>query len=161
MPSVGQGLHVTSRVSYRHRMRWSVFLLPIALAIAACAAETVATTSLTQPTTTTTAITTTATPPTSTTVPAITTTTEQAMDVEIRSGEVTGTDRFRYDRGQTVEITILSDTAYEIHVHGYDLRYDLVPERQHTIEFTADVPGIFEVETHPDHLILFEIEVGA
>jgi heme/copper-type cytochrome/quinol oxidase subunit 2 len=111
-------------------------------------------------TTTTVAATTTSSPPTSTTAPANTTTTERDIDIEIRGGEVSGTDRFRFDRGQTVQITVLSDTVYEVHVHGYDLRYDLEPGEPHTIEFTADVPGIFEVETHPDHLILFDIEVG-
>lgn len=111
-------------------------------------------------TTTTFATTTTAPSPTTTTVPATTTTAEQTIDVEIRGGEVSGTDRFRFDRGQTVQITVLSDTVYEVHVHGYELRYDLEPGEPHTIEFAADVPGIFEVETHPDHLILFEIEVG-
>lgn len=109
---------------------------------------------------TTSAPTTTTAPITSTTTPATTTTTEEGADIEISDGEVDGPDRFRYAKGETVAITILSDSVYEVHVHGYDHRYDLEPEVPFTIEFTADVPGIFEVETHPDHLVVFEIEVG-
>jgi hypothetical protein len=128
------------------------------LLIVSCAAETAvpATT-----TTTTVATTTTAPSPTSTTALATTTTTELKVDVEIRDDEVNGPDRFEYERGEMVSITILSDTAYEVHVHGYELRYDLEIGEPLTVEFIADIPGIFEVETHPDHLPLFEIEVGA
>lgn len=89
-----------------------------------------------------------------------TTSTTPEIDVEISQGEVTGRERFEYQRGETVSISVLADAAYELHVHGYDLRYELEPGVLRTIEFTADVPGIFEVETHPGHLVLFEIEVA-
>jgi len=111
--------------------------------------------------TTTFATTTTVPSPTSTTTQATTTTAEQTIDVEIRDGEVNGPDRFEYERGEMVSITILSDTVYEVHIHGYELRYYLEIGEPFTIEFTADIPGIFEVETHPDHLLLFVLEVGA
>ena len=143
-------------------MRHSLLVVVIALVLASCSGETVVSTTTTDNTETSTTSTTAPEDTTSTTRSVTTTTTpEPAIDIEIREGEITGTDRFRFDRGATVEITVLSDTAYELHVHGYDLRYQLEPEVPLTIEFTADIPGIFEVETHPDHLLAFEIEVGA
>lgn len=100
-------------------------------------------------------------PEEATTNPAATTTTAgPEIDVEIRDGEVNGPDRFEYRTGEKASITVLADTEYELHVHGYDLRYDLEPGIPLTIEFTADVPGIFEVETHPGHLEVFQIEVS-
>ncbi len=71
-----------------------------------------------------------------------------------------GPDRFQYAKGEAVAITVVADTAYEVHVHGYDHRFDLEPGVPLTIEFPADVPGIFEVETHPGHILLFELEVS-
>lgn len=82
------------------------------------------------------------------------------IDVEIMDGEANGPDRFEYRTGDTVSITVVADTEYELHVHGYDLRYDLEPGIPLTMEFTGDVPGIFEVETHPGHLVVFQIEVS-
>lgn len=141
-------------------MRFIGLVVSLAVIAVACAADpTVAPTT----TSTTTAPTTTAPPQTTSTTVATTTTTttaEPEVDVEIRDGEVTSPDRFEYGQGEEVNITVLSDTAYELHVHGYDLRFDLEPGVPFTIEFVADVPGIFEVETHPDHLVVFEIEVG-
>ena len=81
--------------------------------------------------------------------------------VEVIEGEVIGPARFEYTVGEMVSITVGSDVAYEVHVHGYDHRYTVEPGTPLIIEFAADIPGIFEVETHPDHLVLFEIEVGA
>lgn len=140
-------------------MRFPTLLVIIALVLGACAAETtVSPTTTPEPTTTTTTTTLSATTPAS--VATTTTIAGAEIDVEIRDGEVTGPDRFEFERDEGVSVTVVSDTAYELHVHGYDLRYDLEPEVPFTIEFIADVPGIFEVETHPDHLVVFEIEVG-
>lgn len=115
-----------------------------------------------QPVTTTTSTSSTTAPPqtTITTDATATSTAAPEIDVEIRQGEVSGPDRFEYAIGEQVSISVLTDTQYELHVHGYDLRYGLEPGMPLNIEFSADVPGIFEVETHPGHLLVFEIEVG-
>lgn len=132
----------------------------IAVVLGSCATETTS-----SPSTTVAApvagTTSTTEPEATTTLPAITSTTAGSeIDVEISDGEVAGPDRFEYRAGETVSITVVADTEYELHVHGYDLRYDLEPGIPFTIEFTADVPGIFEVETHPGHLVVFHIEVS-
>jgi heme/copper-type cytochrome/quinol oxidase subunit 2 len=59
-----------------------------------------------------------------------------------------------------VEITVLTDVADEIHIHGYDIRYDAQPGIPVEISFEADAPGIFEVELESNHLPLFEIQVS-
>lgn len=56
--------------------------------------------------------------------------------------------------GSTVVLRVETDIPAEIHVHGYDHSADAVPGAPARIEFVADVPGVFEVEAHPDTLLL-------
>ncbi|MFC6081279.1 cupredoxin domain-containing protein [Sphaerisporangium aureirubrum] len=62
-------------------------------------------------------------------------------------------------RGQTVRITVTSDVADVLHVHGYDKSVSLRPGVAGTVEFVADTSGIFEVETHEQELQLFQLLV--
>ncbi|NUR84409.1 MAG: hypothetical protein HOY71_10025 [Nonomuraea sp.] len=62
-------------------------------------------------------------------------------------------------RGQQVTITVTSDVADELHVHGYDLERELKPGEPATITFTADITGVFEVETHRSELVLTQVAV--
>lgn len=62
--------------------------------------------------------------------------------------------------GSTVVITIASDTQDEVHVHGYDLFEHLHAGEEVTIEFEAEVPGIFEVEMETSKKLLIELQVG-
>jgi hypothetical protein len=105
------------------------------------------------PTTTVDSVTTTSAPETTTT------TTGLEIDVETAGGETEGPDVFEVTLGETVDIWILSDVDDEIHVHGYDLRFDLKAGVPFNLSFEADVPGVFEVETHERAQPLFEIEV--
>ncbi len=103
-------------------------------------------------------------PPT-TTVPGETTTTTPAPDVVIEGDSeseivVTGPDLFVFSIGEQLSITVLSSVQDEIHVHGYDLFYEMVPGEITTISFLGDVPGIFEVELESSHTQLFSIEVS-
>lgn len=119
-----------------------------------------ATTSLGETTTTVGDTTTTSNPsPTTTMSPEVTTTTRVQIDVEIANGEVAGAETFEVTLGETVDIWVLSDVDDELHVHGYDLRFDLAAGTPFPLSFVADVPGVFEVETHGLHATLFEIEV--
>jgi hypothetical protein len=58
-------------------------------------------------------------------------------------------------RGQTVSITVTSDVADELHVHGYD-RTAALPM---TVRFRADLTGVFAVETHHGRLVLTQLAV--
>jgi hypothetical protein len=71
----------------------------------------------------------------------------------------TASRRVRIDRGQKVRIRVQADRAEEVHLHGYDLSADVAPGRPAVIDFTADAPGVFEVELEQVHLRLVELQV--
>jgi FtsP/CotA-like multicopper oxidase with cupredoxin domain len=71
----------------------------------------------------------------------------------------TASRRVRVSRGDTVRIQVEADHAEEVHVHGYDLKKDVAPGKPAVIEFTADAPGVFEVELEQAKLPLFELQV--
>ncbi|MBD3147468.1 hypothetical protein [Microbispora bryophytorum] len=68
-------------------------------------------------------------------------------------------DRIEVTKGQTVRITVTSDTADEAHLHGYDKEAGLKPGTPASIEFVADETGLFEMETHESGLQLFQLVV--
>lgn len=111
------------------------------------------TTTTTQPRTTTSdaGISTTSSPTTTSTVP--------EPLVEISAGEVTGPDIVEVDLGDAVDIWVLSDIDDQIHVHGYDLFFDLEAGVPFNLTFSADIPGVFEVEIHTGDTHLLDIEV--
>jgi len=69
------------------------------------------------------------------------------------------TGRIEVRRGATVRITVTSDVADDLHVHGYDLTTSLPAGQPAAIDFRADRTGLFEVETHDTHLVLFQLVV--
>ncbi|GIF14513.1 hypothetical protein [Actinoplanes teichomyceticus] len=60
--------------------------------------------------------------------------------------------------GSQVRLGISADTAADIHVHGYDLRYPVQPGQPACVVFVASRPGLFDVEAHPD-ILLLQLEV--
>lgn len=84
-----------------------------------------------------------------------------SLVLEIQGGEVVGgTTTISVELGSTVEIVVNSDAAVVVHVHGYDLFYDVVPGSAMEIMFTADVPGVFEIELERSHTLIAELEVS-
>lgn len=82
------------------------------------------------------------------------------VDVRITGGEVTpAPDRVEVQQGQRVRIRVTSDQADTVHVHGYDREADVAPGEPAELEFTADQPGVFEVETHEGGLLLTQLQV--
>jgi Cupredoxin-like domain len=73
-----------------------------------------------------------------------------SIDVTIAGGEVTPdpSRRVEVKTGDRIHLTVTSDTADEIHVHGYDIEKEVSAGGTITIDFTADIPGQFEVEAH-------------
>lgn len=61
--------------------------------------------------------------------------------------------------GESVTLVVTSDVADEVHLHGYDAHADLVAGQEGTLTFTADIPGIFEVELEETGTLLVELEV--
>jgi hypothetical protein len=60
--------------------------------------------------------------------------------------------------GSQVRLGVSVDTAAQIHVHGYDLEYPVQPGQPTCIVFVASQSGLFDVEAHPDTLLL-QLEV--
>lgn len=60
--------------------------------------------------------------------------------------------------GGTVQVRVDSDKVVQVHVHGYDLEYDAAPGVPGCVSFVADRAGLFDVEAHPDTLLL-QLEV--
>ena len=140
-------------------MRGSTKAALILLVLAACSpSDSTPTTTSLVPTTTSPETTTTLAPST-TTAPAESTSTTGAFDVTVTAGVVDGPDRFEVVMGEVVEITVLTDVADEVHVHGYDLTFPTEPGVPTLVTFTADAQGIFEVELEAAEIPLFELVV--
>ena len=71
----------------------------------------------------------------------------------------TASRRVRVDRGEKVRIQVEADRNEKVHLHGYDLSSDVAPGKPAIIDFTADAPGVFEVELEQARLKLFELQV--
>ena len=118
-------------------MRVRVALVPLLLALAACGAPA-------------------ATPPGNQTAAA------PAVDaaITVAGGAVTGVGpRLDVPLGATLRLTVRSDAADELHVHGYDRSLDLAPGAPALLELTADLPGVFEVELHDAGTVVTSLRV--
>jgi carbonic anhydrase/acetyltransferase-like protein (isoleucine patch superfamily) len=88
------------------------------------------------------------------------TTAGTVLSVTVRGGSVVdGAARQRATVNQPVTIRVTSDVADEVHVHGYEKRFDVAPGRTGEVTFVANIPGIFEVELERSHKLLFSLEV--
>jgi hypothetical protein len=95
------------------------------------------------------------------TVPGVAETADANIKVMYMSGIVSGVEgRPAFTVGDTIEITIHSDVAGMVHIHGYDRFLDLDDGEMDTVRFTADIPGIFEVEFEDSGVLLFEFQVS-
>jgi hypothetical protein len=82
------------------------------------------------------------------------------VSITVSGDRVDGPGRVRVKLGEEVRLEVVADRSDEVHVHGYDLYADVAPDSPAVIVFTADVPGIFEVELESAHLPLVELEVA-
>jgi len=83
------------------------------------------------------------------------------IELEVVGGKpVDGVQRFGVDAGDDVTIVVNGDTTDELHFHGYDLVVPFAPGQPGTITFEANIPGIFEVETHHHGDLVMELQVG-
>lgn len=69
------------------------------------------------------------------------------------------TGRVEVAKGNLVRITVTSDVADELHVHGYDKSLALPAGAPASLDLRVDRTGLFEVETHASHLVLFQLVV--
>jgi hypothetical protein len=55
---------------------------------------------------------------------------------------------------------VSSDVADELHVHGYDRKAKIPAGATGSVAFTANTPGVFEVELENSKLALLQLQVG-
>jgi hypothetical protein len=67
---------------------------------------------------------------------------------------VGGAKDLTYKKGKTIDLTIKSDTADEIHFHGYDFHKDVAKDGSVRFAFPATIDGRFivELENHKQTL---------
>jgi hypothetical protein len=68
--------------------------------------------------------------------------------------------RVEVTQGGRVAVKLESDSAQEVHVHGYDLFVDVPAGGERTASFRANAAGVFEVELEGSHRLIFELEVS-
>jgi len=87
----------------------------------------------------------------------------KSVKITITAGDVKGApDRLEVVIGQTVKITIKSDVADELHVHGVEQTLALPAGEQVQLEFVVPPepgPGVYAVELHTSARLLFGLEV--
>ena len=92
------------------------------------------------------------------------TTTEEVKPTVVRvtvTGGVpeSGIVRETVTKGDRVVLVVSSDVADEVHLHGYDISRDVAAGGTVRIQFTADVPGRFEVELEERGVQIAELTV--
>jgi hypothetical protein len=81
--------------------------------------------------------------------------------VTFEGGEVTGVETpVAVSAGDLVELTVHSDSAQTVHVHGYELFLDVAAGEMADLRFDALIVGSFEVEFEESGLLLFELDVS-
>ena len=75
---------------------------------------------------------------------------EKAFDLTIVRGSLAAGDRLlRVNKGDALRLRISSDTAGEVHLHGYRLQANLVAGLPSELAFTAYATGRYRLEWHP------------
>jgi FtsP/CotA-like multicopper oxidase with cupredoxin domain len=69
--------------------------------------------------------------------------------IQIRGSEVVGgPPEIRAKKGDTVVIVVSADAPDDIHLHGYDIEKKIQPGQPVRFQFTANLEGEFEIESH-------------
>jgi hypothetical protein len=81
--------------------------------------------------------------------------------IEVRDAKpVGGVKKLTYNKGDTIDLTIKSDTADEVHFHGYDVHKDVAKGGTVQFMFPAKIDGEFivELEEHKETLANVTVE---
>ena len=83
------------------------------------------------------------------------------MTLRAKGGQpVGGTRTISIKAGQPLRITVISDTADEAHLHGYDIERELQPGRPAVFALRqTNLQGVFELELHHSGAVLGKLEV--
>lgn len=81
--------------------------------------------------------------------------------VVVRNEEpVNGVETLEYSAGEQVEFKVKSNTATEVHVHGYEIEKKVPAGGTVTVSFAAELEGIYEVEVHPAEEQIAELRIN-
>ncbi|MGH3767560.1 MAG: hypothetical protein ACRDS0_10310 [Pseudonocardiaceae bacterium] len=87
--------------------------------------------------------------------------TVHTINIKVRGGKASGdTGRVAVPLGTPVIVSVTSDVADEIHVHGYDRKAKVPAGATGAVAFTANTAGVFEVELEDSKLQLLQLQVG-
>jgi hypothetical protein len=82
------------------------------------------------------------------------------FDLEIKDGRLaSGQSVIQVHRGEQVVLRFKSNTADELHLHGYDLYARITPRETAVLEFSANRTGRFTLELHEAQTELGALEV--
>jgi plastocyanin len=80
--------------------------------------------------------------------------------IRIQGGKPVGEPRtLEFENGDTIRLRFSSDTAQEVHIHGYDRTVEVPAGGSTTETFKATAEGVFEVESHTTEALLAKLEV--
>ncbi len=86
---------------------------------------------------------------------------DRTVTVEVVGGApVGGYQRVEVDLGSVVALRVTADTSDELHVHGYDILREVSDGHPVHFAFTAEIPGVWEVELHGSGRLLVLLEVS-
>ena len=69
--------------------------------------------------------------------------------IQIKGGQVAGGPAdIKVTKGDQVTIVVSADAPDGVHLHGYEIEKPVAPGKPATFKFTADIEGIFEIESH-------------
>jgi len=83
----------------------------------------------------------------------------RVAEYHFAGGKVSGDSRVTVKLGDQITVRVTSDVAEEVHIHTYDRKVELEPNVPGEVTFTADIPGVHEVELEDAGLHLFSLEV--
>ena len=89
------------------------------------------------------------------------------IEIQIQERHVVGDkNTFRVYQGMRVKLVVTTDEAASLHLHGYDIEFNVTPGKQATVSLTAHATGRFPVTSHGwggghdhGHQTLFYLEV--
>jgi hypothetical protein len=86
---------------------------------------------------------------------------EEPIEIEIEDGEPQrGVREIEVTEGDELRISVTTDAADELHLHGYELYFDIIPGKKNdVIVESADIGGVFELESHSTGALIAEISV--
>lgn len=71
-----------------------------------------------------------------------------------------GVKKLEFDKGDQIRFKVVSDTADEIHVHGYDLMKDVAKGGSASFSFKGSIDGRFVVELEDHGEQIAELDVA-